>query len=147
MRFLRYGLLLVSVLLIVNSRPSSASLSSSPSPQDQMELTEKACSDYKKADAEMNSIYRKVLAENKKDRLFVQKMRAAQRAWVAFRDAHLESLYPATDKRAAYGSVHPMCHCMELQTLTDERAKVLKVWLDGVGESEGDVCAGSIKIK
>jgi len=110
-----------------------------------MELTEKACADYKKADAEMNSIYRKVLAENQKDRVFVQKMRAAQRAWITFRDAHLESLFPAIDKRAAYGSVQPMCHCMELEKITAERAKVLKQWLDGI--EEGDVCAGSVKTK
>jgi len=145
MKSLRFGLLLLSVFLFVNSRPSSASLSSSPSPQNQFELTEKACADYKKADTEMNSIYRRILAENQNDRLFVQKMRAAQRAWVAFRDAHLESLFPATDKRAAYGSVQPMCHCMELEKITAERAKVLKQWLDGV--EEGDVCAGSIKTK
>ena len=145
MKSLRLGLLLLSVFLFVNSRPSSAGLSSSPSPQNQLELTEKACADYKKADTEMNSIYRRILAENQNDRLFVQKMRAAQRAWVAFRDAHLESLFPAPDKRAAYGSVQPMCHCMELEKITAERAKVLKQWLDGV--EEGDVCAGSIKTK
>lgn len=110
-----------------------------------MQLTEKACAAYKKADTEMNAVYRKILNENQQDRLFVQKMRAAQRAWVIFRDAHLESIFPAADKRAAYGSVQPMCHCMELEKITHERAKVLKQWDDGI--EEGDVCAGSIKVK
>jgi uncharacterized protein YecT (DUF1311 family) len=113
--------------------------------QNQMELNEKACAAYKQADAEMNKVYRRILSENSSDRLFVQKMRAAQRAWVIFRDAHLASIYPAVDKRGAYGSINPMCQCMELEKITDERLHVLQQWVTGI--EEGDVCGGSIKVK
>lgn len=113
--------------------------------QNQMELNEKACAAYKKVDAEMNRVYQQILSENRADTLFVQKMRAAQRAWLVFRDAHLEAMYPAADKRAAYGSVNPMCQCMELEKLTDERTRVLRQWVDGI--EQGDVCGGSIKVK
>jgi hypothetical protein len=56
----------------------------------------------------------------------------------------VEALFPKTDKQAAYGTVYPMCHCNALQTLTDERTKQLKVWLQGF--PEGDVCSGSVKV-
>ncbi len=113
--------------------------------QNQMQLDEKACSAFKQADAKMTKLYRQILLEYRKDTLFVQKMRTAQRAWLAFRDAHLASIYPAGDKRVAYGSVNPMCQCMELEKLTEERTEVLRQWVDGI--EEGDVCAGSIKVK
>jgi uncharacterized protein YecT (DUF1311 family) len=134
-------LIVLFAVLLLSIQTSAGPTPARHSYQNQLELTEQACAAYKKADAEMNSIYRKILNENRKDRLFVQKMRAAQRAWLMFRDAHLESIFPATDKRTAYGSVQPMCHCMELEKITDERAKDLKQWVDGV--EEGDVCAGS----
>jgi hypothetical protein len=63
---------------------------------------------------------------------------------VVFRDAHLASIYPAVDKRTAYGTVNPMCQCMELEKITDERTHVLQQWVKGI--EEGDVCGGSIKV-
>jgi hypothetical protein len=44
-----------------------------------------------------------------------------------------------------YGSVHPMCVAMYLTQLTEERIKILRIWLDGI--EEGDVCCGSVKSK
>ena len=134
-------LIVLFAALLLSIQTSAGPLPARHSSQNQLELTEQACAAYKKADAEMNAIYQKILNENRKDRLFVQKLRSAQRAWLMFRDAHLESIFPAADKRAAYGSVQPMCHCMELEKITDERTRVLKQWVDGV--EEGDVCAGS----
>ena len=93
----------------------------------------------------MNAVYRQVLNKYKGDTLFVAKLKAAQRAWIAFRDAHLESLYPEANKLQAYGSVNPVCRCGGLTELTAERAKQLKQWLNGA--EEGDVCSGSVKIK
>jgi uncharacterized protein YecT (DUF1311 family) len=147
MRTICATILVLPLLLVLNGNPSaSAELPDvfTP-PQTQMDMNEKACAAHRKADAEMNKVYQRILSENRSDKLFVQKMRAAQRAWLAFRDAHLEALYPAVDKRAAYGTVNPMCQCMELETMTNERIKVLRQWIDGI--EEGDVCGGSIKVK
>jgi len=112
--------------------------------QTQGDLNQRACNEYKRADAELNKLYERILSENRADTVFVRKMRAAQRAWVSYRDAHLESLYPAADKRE-YGSVHPMCHCMSLTEITKKRTNELRRWVQGV--PEGEVCAGSIKIR
>jgi uncharacterized protein YecT (DUF1311 family) len=111
--------------------------------QTQIQMNKEACDAYKKADAEMNRAYQKILAEYKTDAQFIQKLKLAQRAWIAFRDAHVVSIYPATDKRAEYGSINPMCQCKILEELTTARTRMLREWIDGV--EEGDACAGSIK--
>ena len=109
--------------------------------QTQSGMNQDACARYKNADAEMNRLYRQVLNSYKSDAVFTRKLKMAQRAWIQFRDAHLESLYPKRDKLTAYGSSHPMCRCVALADLTDERARELKKWVTGA--EEGDVCTGS----
>jgi len=112
--------------------------------QSQAEMNQDACGKYKKADDAMNRIYRKIITEAKGDAQFIAKMKKAQRAWLAFRDAQLEATYPDPAPHA-YGSVNPMCRCMVLEQLTYERTEQLRPWADGV--PEGDVCAGSVKTK
>jgi uncharacterized protein YecT (DUF1311 family) len=111
--------------------------------QTQGELDEQACGQFHKADVALNETYSKILREYARDQQFIAKLKTAQRAWLTFRDAELEALYPKDNKQAEYGTVYPMCHCSELQFLTEERTKQLKRWLDGT--LEGDVCAGSVK--
>jgi uncharacterized protein YecT (DUF1311 family) len=120
---------------------ASAAISCS---QTQSDLDEQSCGQARKADRAMNATYAKILREYANDQEFITKLKAAQRAWVAFRDAELEALYPKTDKQTDYGTVYPMCRCSEIQFLTEKRTKELKRWLDGT--IEGDVCAGSLKI-
>jgi uncharacterized protein YecT (DUF1311 family) len=128
--------LLVSILLILFAGSNSFA-------QTQAELNRDACATYKSADAEMNRTYKQILNEYQRDNVFIEKLKIAQRAWIKFRDAGLESLYP--DTPSAYGSVNPMCRCIALAELTTERTKSLKRWIDGV--EEGDVCAGSMRTK
>ena len=128
--------LLVSILLILLASANSFA-------QTQAELNRDACATYKNADAEMNRTYKQVLDKYQRDTVFIEKLKAAQRAWIKFRDADLESLYPERGTHSAYGSVNPMCLCVALSELTKERTKSLKRWVDGV--EEGDVCAGSIR--
>jgi uncharacterized protein YecT (DUF1311 family) len=113
--------------------------------QTQSEMGKDACDEFKKADNELNKLYQRILSEYKADALFVQKMRSAQRAWVAYRDAHLEALYPATNPQFEYGSVFLMCHCTAMAEITRKRAEELRRWVDGVDEAEA--CAGSIRIR
>lgn len=110
--------------------------------QSQAEMNKTNCDEYAKADAELNMIYQQVLRERRSDVLFTRKMRAAQRAWVAYRNAHLAALYPAANSQSEYGSVYPMCRCTALTEATSKRADELRRWAAGSAE-EGDVCAGS----
>ncbi len=113
--------------------------------QTQTESNQDACAGLKQADALLNKNYNRVLSEYRKNALLLRKLKVAQRAWLVYRDAQIEALYPATKKRAEYGSVYPMCRCSALAALTTQRADELKKWIDGA--EEGDVCSGSIKIK
>lgn len=36
------------------------------------------------------------------------KIKAAGEAWLAYRDAYMDAMYPAKNKQAEYGSVYPM---------------------------------------
>jgi uncharacterized protein YecT (DUF1311 family) len=96
------------------------------------------------ADKELNQVYQQVLAKYASDKVFTAKLRTAQKAWVAFRDAELEARYPASDKSLQYGSVYPMCANNELEAMTRKRIEELRAWLKGT--QEGDVCAGSYQI-
>ncbi len=111
--------------------------------QSQGDMNSAACGKYRRADDELNRVYQQILREYAEDADFVAKLKEAQRAWLAYRDAHVESVFPGEDKRAVYGSVFPMCHCGEVEGLTRERTRVLRRWLAGL--PEGDVCAGTIR--
>lgn len=112
--------------------------------QPQVTPDEDFCASYKKSDAQLNKLYQRILIEYRNDKLFITKFRAAQRAWLAFSNAHLESHYPDSSP-AAYGSINKMCRCQEMNELLKTRIKQLRQWTDGV--QEGEVCAGSFKIK
>lgn len=93
------------------------------------------------ADKELNSVYRQLQEQYKSEPEFLAKLKAAQRAWIQFRDAHLEARFPLPDKQAMYGSVYPVCAEEILADLTEARTAQLRFWLEGV--EEGDACAGS----
>lgn len=113
--------------------------------QTQAVMNRGACAEYAKADAELNTIYQQILRERKADALFTGKMRAAQRAWIAYRDAHLAALYPAANSRREYGSIYPACRCTALAETTKLRTEELRRWTDNA--AEGDACAGSTRAR
>jgi uncharacterized protein YecT (DUF1311 family) len=98
--------LVLSVLLLVilTSAVSHAASQSKQNPcwkkaVAQSELNHCAAEDSSAADAELNHVYQDLLNKTKGDTNATRKLRDAQRAWVAFRDAQLEALYPAQDKQ------------------------------------------------
>ncbi len=62
----------------------------------------------KRADDELNRIYKLLLTKVRDDALATDKIKAAQKAWIAYRDAYIAAMYPAEDKQAEYGSIFPM---------------------------------------
>jgi len=113
--------------------------------QTQSAMNQEADKNYRKADAELNSVYNKILKDYKADTKFIAKLKVAQVAWIKFRDAEMNALFPEENKSVQYGSIFPMCWSNALTELTKQRIKKLKVWLNGI--EEGEVCPGSIKIK
>jgi uncharacterized protein YecT (DUF1311 family) len=109
--------------------------------QSQTAMDECASKTLAAADKELNQVYQQVLTQYASNKVFIIKLRAAQKAWMAFRDAELQARYPESDKQAMYGSVYPMCASNDLEAMTRKRIDELRAWLKGT--QEGDVCAGS----
>lgn len=110
--------------------------------QTQAEMNEQAYQIYKKTDKELNDVYKQILIKYKDDKEFISKLQKAELAWIKYRDAEIEAIYPEEDK-SNYGSVYPMCVNQIMTEITRQRIKELKLWLKGI--CEGDVCAGSRK--
>ncbi len=62
----------------------------------------------KRVDDELNRIYKRLLSTVADDPEATVKIKAAETAWIAYRDAYIEAMYPAKDKQAEYGSIYPM---------------------------------------
>jgi uncharacterized protein YecT (DUF1311 family) len=92
--------------------------------QNQQEMNQTAESDFEKADARLNAAYKKVLAKEDEDGK--KKLIAAEKAWVAYRDA--EADYEA-DSQARGGSMEPMIYSGTEATLTEDRIKQLQAAL------------------
>jgi uncharacterized protein YecT (DUF1311 family) len=139
----------LSGTVTAGTTPASAATTASASgdacmnnAQSQADITACAMKGLNAADRELNAVYQQVLNKYAKDTVFVAKLKAAQKAWLAFRDAELAARFPDSDK-SNYGSVYPMCADNELEAMTRKRTEELRVWLKGA--VEGDVCAGSYR--
>jgi uncharacterized protein YecT (DUF1311 family) len=97
------------------------------------------------ADQELNDVYQAVLKQHADDKTFTDNLKQAQRAWLKWRDAEMAAIYPERKQPGYYGSSFAGCWSEQLATLTRERTRQLRKWLDGV--EEGDVCAGSLPVK
>jgi uncharacterized protein YecT (DUF1311 family) len=73
----------------------------------QSAMTACASEEASHADAELNAVYRKLLAQVAGDKVGAAKIKTAYKAWLDYRDAYLEAMYPAEDKQAAYGTIYP----------------------------------------
>jgi uncharacterized protein YecT (DUF1311 family) len=111
--------------------------------QTQLEMNQAALLDLKKTENELTEVYQKVIQRYSKgseaDLVLVDRLRKAQRAWIKFRDAHIEAIFPSEADRRF--SARPMCVAIVLTELDKARITQLREWLDGV--EEGDVCHGT----
>ncbi len=114
------------------------------SAQTQTELSEQTCATAQEADKELDQVYQQVMKAYESEKRFTAALKKAQQAWVSFRDLQLASLYPAENKQMEYGSIYPMCYCLEKTKLTRGRIAQLRQWLEGM--PEGDPCSGSRKV-
>lgn len=98
------------------------------------EMASCTCNDFKKADKELNNVYKKLLQAYNNNKKSIAVIKDAQRVWMVYRDKHIESFYPAE----ATGTMLSVCRCSALTKLTQERTYYLKLLLNGYGE--GDTC-------
>jgi uncharacterized protein YecT (DUF1311 family) len=111
----------------------------------QSDMNDCAAREAHKADDALNSTYQEVLGKLKSDKTATARMVAAEKAWIAFRDAELAADWPVADganPNLLYGSVHPFCYYNARTVLTLERLKTLKDRMKH--EEEGNVCSIAI---
>ncbi|MDQ0320614.1 uncharacterized protein YecT (DUF1311 family) [Pararhizobium capsulatum DSM 1112] len=127
---MRYGLLLIALLAL--SPATSAFADDCDNALDQASMNECAGAAYKKSDTELNSLYKQIQGRLKNDPDTLKLLVAAQRSWIAFRDAECTF----SDSSAAEGSVYPMIYAQCLDGMTQTRTESLKGYLNC---EEGDM--------
>lgn len=100
--------------------------------QTQAEMNQEASADFQKADAELNKIYKRV--RESLDEAGQAKLKAAQRAWLAYRDA--EAALEAAPNEG--GSIYPMIVANVMARLTETRVKELKEVLAATEDKDSD---------
>jgi uncharacterized protein YecT (DUF1311 family) len=96
----------------------------------QMAMNTCASEEALRVDTRLNDVYHKLLAEAGKQVEAVAKIKAAERAWIAYRDAYMEAMYPAKDKQAEYGSIYLMEANLLRAKLTERQITQLKELLE-----------------
>jgi len=97
--------------------------------QTQAALNVCASEDAKRADVVLNNIYRKLLSQVTDQPEAAAKIKMAEKAWIAYRDAYIDATYPAKDKQAEYGTMYPMEVDLLYATLTRRQVTALKEML------------------
>lgn len=92
-------------------------------PQNQQEINRCAGNGYAAADAELNSVFKQLVSRIGKN--WAPPLRAAQRAWVTFRDAECEFQSMGWEGGSGRGAVQARC----LERVTKERTDLLKEML------------------
>jgi uncharacterized protein YecT (DUF1311 family) len=132
--------LLIGLPLFARAEPESPCLEAA---RTQTDLNVCADAALKRSERELELTYHKVLKAYADDKVFIARVKKAQRAWLKFRDAELDTIFPHKGKTTYYGSAFPMCFDNWTVKLTRMRIEQLKQWLNGV--AEGEICAGSIR--
>jgi uncharacterized protein YecT (DUF1311 family) len=102
----------------------------------QAEITKCASEEAHRADNELNDVYQRLQAAVRAKPAFVEKVRAQERVWVAYRDAYIAAMYPAEDKQVAYGTIYPSQVNFLRAKLTRRQADALRNLLKQYSSSQ-----------
>jgi uncharacterized protein YecT (DUF1311 family) len=129
--YARYGPLLggdvkltLAFAFLAAAAPALARGAECNNPMDQGTMNRCAEDDWRASDAKLNAAYGRLTAALD-DENYKTKLRAAQRAWITFRDT--ECTYETAENEG--GSIHPLVYFGCLKRLTDERTKALDTHL------------------
>jgi uncharacterized protein YecT (DUF1311 family) len=129
----------LAIVLLIASLPGRAQdspryLACNKKAKTQGEINACANEEAERVDAELNDVYRKLLSKAATEPEAVAKIKAAERAWIAYRDAYMDAMYPAKDKQAEYGSIYPMDAALLRAKLTQQQVAALKELLQQYSE-------------
>ena len=120
------------LLLVAGQAAAGGDLRCNPEGS-QSEMNFCAADDFAKTDDELNSVYADVLACSIGNPSFTGNLKVAQRAWIRFRDAELDSRFPVgpgENDRVLYGSMYPMLFLGEKARLTKDRTAQLRTYIE-----------------
>ena len=89
-----------------------------------------ASEEARRADEQLSAVYQKVLSAVAGQPAFIEKIRVAERAWIVYRDAYMEAMYPAKDKLNTYGSIYTTNVNLLRAELTQRQIAAVKKLLD-----------------
>lgn len=103
--------------------------------RNQAELNQCSLDEYTAADKKLNQTWKKLMIKFKNDKTALTKLKAAQKAWIVFRDAEIEATFACdAGDRTCWGSMEPMLRNGELTALTLARTQRLQKYIDeGLG--------------
>jgi uncharacterized protein YecT (DUF1311 family) len=100
----------------------------------QSELTICAGEELKRVQRRLDQTYQQLLSSVEKDPdtapVALKKIKAAQAAWLAYRDAYIEAMYPLENKQREYGSMYPMEVASVLADLTQRQIAAVQDLLE-----------------
>jgi uncharacterized protein YecT (DUF1311 family) len=79
-----------------------------------------------RTDTELNNVYRTLLSKAGSQPDAVAKIQNAERAWIEYRNAYIDAMYPAKNKQAEYGTMYPMEVALLHAKLTRQPVAALK---------------------
>lgn len=102
----------------------------------QAELNTCASKEALRADTQLDGVLKQLLSRAKGDSNAIEKIKAAEKAWLTYRDAYIDAMYPAIDKQAEYGSMYPAQVDILRAKLTEEQTAAVRELLRQYGEPE-----------
>jgi uncharacterized protein YecT (DUF1311 family) len=79
-----------------------------------------------RTDTELNNVYRTLLSKAGSQQEAVAKIQNAERAWIAYRNAYIDAMYPAKNKQTEYGTMYPMVVALLQAKLMRQQVAALK---------------------
>lgn len=127
-----YTIALLGVMMSFNTAVNASDTVKCDNPDTQLEINHCAGEAFSQADKQLNQTWKTLLDHFKADQNKINQLRVAQRAWLAFRDAEVEALFPCEDenKRVCWGSMYPTHYNYAMEQLTQARIQTLKTHLD-----------------
>lgn len=111
-------------------------------PESQREMNQDAGQKLAESEKSLQKTYDAILSSYSGSPDTIIAIRNAQRAWMTWRDAEINAIWPET---AQQGSVYGMIISLQKAEMAANREKQLKTWLEGF--EEGDLGAGARRRK
>ena len=138
MSAMRWSMVFAGMLLAAQGACAKDSDGGIECNQDGAQIEMNACAhqEYEAADAALNAAWKQLIAALEGQDAALREARAAQRAWLKFRDAEVNAHFPldeGEDPHVMYGSMYPMSYSGLMTTLTQQRTEHLRARIEELG--------------